>query len=273
MDDPILAIYCLCDDLLKALRHREDPQREMSDAEVMTTALVGVLFFCGNYERARRLLGTPRYMPRMLSKSRFCRRLHALDDLFRVLFALLGRTWRDLSTESLYLIDSFPIPALDPVRRPHARLYPDPAFVGYIPSKHRYFVGLRLYLLTTATGELVEAFLMPGSTSDPPTLWGYEFDLPEGSTLYADKGFTLYAVEDVLAEAQDTRLLPLRKKNSRRKLPACTEYLQLVCRKRIETTGSGLSQLLPKTIHAVTPEGFELKAFLFVLAYSISCAL
>ena len=31
MDDTILAIYCLCDDLLKALGHREDPQSTMSD--------------------------------------------------------------------------------------------------------------------------------------------------------------------------------------------------------------------------------------------------
>jgi hypothetical protein len=29
--------------------------------------------------------------------------------------------------------------------------------------------------------------------------------------------------------------------------------------------------MLPKTIHAVTAAGFELKVFLFVLAYSITC--
>jgi hypothetical protein len=29
--------------------------------------------------------------------------------------------------------------------------------------------------------------------------------------------------------------------------------------------------MLPKTIHAVTAQGFELKVFLFVLAYSINC--
>ncbi|HLL46161.1 MAG TPA: hypothetical protein VK399_05615 [Longimicrobiaceae bacterium] len=53
MDDPIVAIYGLSDNLLKALRHHEDPQCEMSDAEVMTTALVAVRFFGGNHERAR----------------------------------------------------------------------------------------------------------------------------------------------------------------------------------------------------------------------------
>ena len=56
MDDQIVAIYCLCDDVLKALHHDEDPPRPMSDAEVMTTALVAALYFGGNWERARDLL-------------------------------------------------------------------------------------------------------------------------------------------------------------------------------------------------------------------------
>jgi len=30
-----------------------------------------------------------------------------------------------------------------------------------------------------------------------------------------------------------------------------------------------ITGLFPKRIHAVTPQGFELKVFLFVLAYSI----
>lgn len=46
-------------------------------------------------------------------------------------------------------------------------------------------------------------------------------------------------------------------------------YLQHTYRKRIETTISVIEQMLPKTIHAVTARGFELKVFLFVLAFSI----
>jgi hypothetical protein len=60
MDDSVLAIDCLCDDLLRALHHHEDPQRLMSDAEVMTTAIVAALYFGGNFERARSLLAAPR---------------------------------------------------------------------------------------------------------------------------------------------------------------------------------------------------------------------
>ena len=70
MDDKIIATFCLCDDLLKAIHHPEDPQGQMNDAEVMTTALVAALFFRGNHESARAMLKQHGYIPRMLSKSR-----------------------------------------------------------------------------------------------------------------------------------------------------------------------------------------------------------
>ena len=70
MDEQIIATYCLCDELLKAIHHREDPQCQMNDAEVMTTALTAALFFRGKHESARTLLKQQGYMPQMLSKSR-----------------------------------------------------------------------------------------------------------------------------------------------------------------------------------------------------------
>ena len=38
MDLTIVAVYTICDDLLISLGHREHPQTQMTDAEVMTTA-------------------------------------------------------------------------------------------------------------------------------------------------------------------------------------------------------------------------------------------
>lgn len=45
MDDKIVATFCVCDDLLKAIHHQIDKQCQMNDAEVMTTALIAALFF------------------------------------------------------------------------------------------------------------------------------------------------------------------------------------------------------------------------------------
>jgi hypothetical protein len=88
MDDQMIATFCLGDDLLKAIHHPEDPQAQMHDAEVMTTALVAALFFRGNHESARAMLKQHGSMPPMLSKSRFSRRLHRIQELFVLLVDL-----------------------------------------------------------------------------------------------------------------------------------------------------------------------------------------
>jgi len=53
MDTQIVAVFCLCDDMLKALHHKEDSQCQITDSEVMTTAIMAALFFRGNFEHAR----------------------------------------------------------------------------------------------------------------------------------------------------------------------------------------------------------------------------
>ena len=80
MDDKIIATFCLCDDLLKAMHHQEDRQCQMNDAEIMTTALIASLFFRGNHESARAMLKQHGYIPHMVSKSRFSRRLHRIKE-------------------------------------------------------------------------------------------------------------------------------------------------------------------------------------------------
>jgi len=56
------------------------------------------------------------------------------------------------------------------------------------------------------------------------------------------------------------------RRNSRRYVP-WLQYLAILGRRVVETVGSMLHHLFPRRIHAVTPEGFVLKVFLFVLAH------
>jgi hypothetical protein len=112
MDEKILAVYGLSADILNAIGHAEDPQPQMSDAEVITTGLVAMWCFRANFEAARTLLSMPRYMPHRLSRSRVNRRLHRLTDRFVMLFDLLGCTWKQRNAESTYVIDSFPVRCL-----------------------------------------------------------------------------------------------------------------------------------------------------------------
>ena len=56
MDTNIVLVHCLCDDLLKWQHHRDDPQCVLSDAEIMTIAIVATMYFSGNQAMERLLL-------------------------------------------------------------------------------------------------------------------------------------------------------------------------------------------------------------------------
>src|SRR5437660_10511324 len=116
MDDKIIATFCLCDDLLKAMHHQENRQCQMNDAEIMTTAFIAALFFRGNHESARDMLKQHGYIPHMVSKIRFSRRLHRIKAIFIVLFDLLAQTWKTLNTELIYVIDSILIAVCHNIR-------------------------------------------------------------------------------------------------------------------------------------------------------------
>ena len=40
MELEIITIYCVCEDLLRAIDHSDDSQSQMSTAQIITTALV-----------------------------------------------------------------------------------------------------------------------------------------------------------------------------------------------------------------------------------------
>jgi hypothetical protein len=67
----------------------------------------------------------------------------------------------------------------------------------------------------------------------------------------------------------DIHLNPVRKKNSTRKYESFVGDGVKFIRKRIESAFSVIAQRFPAHIHAVTSHGFELKVFLFILAYGI----
>jgi len=172
------------------------------------------------------------------------------------------------------VVDSLPVAVCDNIRIRRCRLYPPEesaeAFRGYIPSKRRYFYGLRVHLVVSGAGEPVEFALEAGSESDVKVFKNLGLDLPQGSTILADKGYTDYDYEDLLEEV-GLRLKAQRKKRSKREMPAWEEFLGKPTRQYIETVFSRLSGLFARKIHAVTPRGFELKIVWFVLAFSIQC--
>lgn len=149
MDLEIITIYVICCEFLQAMGHQEDSQCEWSDAEVMTTAIIAMLSFGGNYSQARKWLKSPQYMPKMISKRRFSRRLNRISHLFGPCFNLIGQSWKESNQEAIYALDTFPGPVCDNIRIARSKLYQDEAYRGYTASKKRYFYGLKVHLMVT----------------------------------------------------------------------------------------------------------------------------
>ena len=94
-------------------------------------------------------------------------------------------------------------------------------------------------------------------------------DIPEGSMLLVDRGYTDYYAEDTLQEAEGVELCALRRCNSKRYCPY-RQYWVGVRRRFVESVGSCLHSLLPRRVHAVTLAGFVLKLICFVFAHNLN---
>jgi hypothetical protein len=272
MIEKIYIIYTIVDDILKVINHREDKRQKMTDSEVITTALISTIVFGGNMEKARAALYQTGLIPNILSKSRLCRRIHALSDLIKNIFFHLGIVFKQANISMEYVLDSFPVPICDNIRIKRCRIVQSEQCRGYIPSKKRYFYGVRVHVLATSDGIPVEIVFMPGAPHDSNALYELPFYLPERSEIYTDSAYTNYDIEDDLQQADGIILSPIRKKNSSRWDEPPVRWYKKYIRKRIETVFSEISNYFPKKIHAVTFNGFLLKILLFVLGFTMDKA-
>jgi len=272
MCDSTLAIYCFIDDFLKASGHREDIRVEVTDSEVITIAITAMLQFGGNFEKSRLVLHELGLMRRLLSRSRFSRRVNRLADLIHLLFHRLGGVLKDLHWESRYMLDSFPVALCDNIRIKRCRIVKDELYRGRIESKKRFFYRVRVQIMATSDGIPLEFCILPGGCADLQGLAELAFDLPESAQVFVDAGYNFYEWEDYLWEIEKLKLQVPRKKNSKRQREPWLEIHKSLVRKYIETTIGEISKLFPKKIHATTLNGFLLKIALFLFAYQIDKA-
>ena len=272
MIDHTTIIYCIIDDLLKQSGHTEDVRCELSDAEVITTALVAARYFGGNLEHSRSFLRETGLMPRMLSRSRLNRRLHRVADLAHMLFHQLGAVLKEASVSSRYLLDSFPVAVCDNIRISRSRLVRGEQFRGRSAAHRRYFYGVRVQVVTTEEGIPVELAFLPGHASDVRALEVLPLCLPTGSEVFMDSGYTDYGAEDAAREFDDVTFSVQRKRNSKRGDEPWRAYYKQLMRKRIETVFSQIKGMFPRHIHATSFRGFLLKVSLFVIAFALDKA-
>ncbi|MEJ7861315.1 MAG: IS982 family transposase [Pyrinomonadaceae bacterium] len=272
MCDSTLAIYCFIDDFLKASGHLEDSRVEVSDSEVITIAISAMLHFGGNFEKSRLVLHQLGLIQRLLSRSRFSRRVNRLSDLIHKLFHQLGSVLKDLHWESRYVLDSFPVALCDNIRINRCRIARDELYRGVMSSKRRYFYGVRVQILATSDGIPLEFCILSGGCSDLQGLAELALDLPAAAQLFVDAGYNFYEWEDYLQECENLKLQVPRKANSKRGREPWLEIYKSLVRKYIETTIGEISELFSKKIHATNLNGFLLKIVLFLFVYQIDKA-
>ena len=270
MKNKTIAIYVFLDDIMKEIGHKEQKNRNISDSEFITTALIAAKYFHGHIDNAISFVKGSGLMPKMLSKSQFNRRIHAIYNLIINLFFNIAEIVKKINITSEYIIDSFPVAVCENIRIAQSRIITGEQYRGYKPSLRKYFYGFTIQVIATVDGIPVEFAILPGSYHDIEGMKNMFFNLPEGSIIYGDSAYTDYNFEEVCLEAENIKIMISRKNNYKRKHQPWQEYLISVSRKRIETTSSHISVIFPKRIHAVTVKGFLLKVVLFIFVFTLN---
>lgn len=268
--DKIIGIYCLIDDMLKGIKHPEDIRRRVSDSEVITIAVISAMYFSGRHQHALGFMQATGMIPKILSSSRFCRRIHKVGQLLIEIFLHFGIHIKNMTAELKYILDSFPVATCDNIRILGSKLIKGKKWRGYTASMRRYFYGIKVQLLVSKSGIPIRFCFVPGNQGDAKALERMIHDLPAESQIFADSAYTNYKTEDFFKHQYDIFLQTQRKSNSKRPDSDKDAFYKTKMRKQVEAVISNIKKLFPKHIHAVTLNGFLIKLVLFIFAAQLN---
>jgi hypothetical protein len=221
LDTLIAALYVQVDDLFILLGVRQGPGRppRLSDSELVCLAVAQVLLGCNSERRWLRFAGARlgHLFPYLPGQPAYNRRLRAAHELVRhAIRHLAGLTpsWWD----QFRLLDSTPVPcgtSRQTVKRSNLAGW---ANYGYCASHSRYFWGLRLHLLTTPDGTVVDWCLADPKLGDREVAEAMLENAPPrpGLLIVADKGYAGREFEDFVRELAAVLVRPDRRNERRR---------------------------------------------------------
>lgn len=217
MELQIIAIYCLLDDYILSIGHKDWPNAKLSTAEVLLISVIGMKFFYGNVETARKFLIEHRYIHKNLSKSALNRRIHLIPiEWWNEILEFIQKLRNGGQLPLEYIVDAFPVSVCRNIRIRNCRIYQGEEFRGYNFSKREYFYGLKVTVIATRDGCPLRIALCPGKEHDSVPFKVMDRNLPEGSEIYGDSAYLDYEHQDKLLAEEKIRLIAEPKSNSLR---------------------------------------------------------
>lgn len=110
MNWTVLVAYCIVDDLVKVLGHRDDPQSKTPASVVLTIWILAALEHGGRQNKALQRCQELGLFSLVPSRSRFNRRLHAVSYLIPLLLPLFKTLWQRLGDIEHSILDTPPLP-------------------------------------------------------------------------------------------------------------------------------------------------------------------
>ena len=271
METQIIAIYCLLDDYIQSIGYQDWPNAKLTTAEVMLINIVGMRFFYGNIDTARKFLVEHKYISKGISKSALNRRIHRIPtEWWENILEFIQRLRNQGILPLEYIVDAFPVSVCRNIRIRNCKIYQGEDFRGYNFSKREWFYGIKVTVITSRDGCPLRIMLCPGKEHDSVPFKYMNRNLPEGSKIYGDSAYLNYEHQDMLEEVEKIKMIAEPKSNSTRGIDL-HDFVNLKhIRKFIEGSFGVISRLMPRKIHAVNSQGFEIKIMGFLVAASIN---
>lgn len=264
-DSYIVTTYVVIDDVLKAYGFADDRRAIGTAAEILTVGVIAAKYFQNHHERALCLMIRLGYV-HGLSVSRFNRRLHELREW---LYGIIRLVTEIYAQGEAFIIDSMPLPVCKRARASRCKKVRGKAFCGYCAAKKEKFFGWRLHLICTPEGIPVSFDLLPAAEQDLTPIHELTVSLPEGTTVFGDKGYVSDPDAETILAATGVRFVAVRRRNMTPNSWA-DEYDLRLYRRRIETVYSQMEAMGMQHLHARTNHGFDLKAYASLLALAFT---
>ncbi len=241
----IIAVFCCIDDFLAEITQDFPPRKRgfapsLTDSEVITMEIVGEW---NGFEKDKDIWRYFRdhwsnLFPLITSRSTFVRQAANLwgykETLQQKIASILGAF-----SESIHLIDSFPIPLCCFSRANNCRLFKGEADYGYCAAKKETYYGFRGYLVISAKGIITGFALTSGNGSEREALW--ESIAGISGLLIGDKGYISQELQEQLS-SYNINLKTAKRSNMHENRSKNFIHLLNRCRRLIETVIGQLSE-------------------------------